>query len=57
MGTNLFLPLLSCGRGEPAPRPIDLRFGLVLHFGPYFLGELGPVFDLGALILSYIEGG
>ena len=57
MGTNLFLPLLSCGRGEPAPRPIDLRFGLVLHFGPYFLGELGPVFDLGALILSYVEGG
>ena len=57
MGTSLFLPLLSCGRGEPAPRPIDLRLGLVLHFGPYFLGNLDQSFDLGALILSYVEGG
>lgn len=44
MGTNLFLLLLSCGRGASALKPGDLRLGLVLHFGPSFLDELGSVF-------------
>ena len=43
MGTNLFLPLLRCGVGEPVLGPTDLRLELVSLFGPYFLDELGPV--------------